>query len=274
MMARSARKPLNASFTRSNALIQSDDARVIELARRAVGNINDPWQKAAQIEKWVKQNLTEKNFKTAFAPAAEVARNLAGDCTEHSVLAAAMCRAVGVPARIAVGLVYVQDLGGFGYHMWNEVYVNRRWVAFDATFDQSEVDAVHIKLSDSSLDGVAPFETFLPIAAVLGKLSIEPIENPLRSAILDKIIHAMRHPLVGNGGSPYDSRGRARGGRGAVLGQTVGDPDHASATGVGERHSPRARIHRWFLSLRAGVQRAPCPARARLARKSKPRGRD
>ena len=103
--------------------------------------------------------MKNKNFATAFAPASEVARNLSGDCTEHGVLTAAICRAVGIPARVAIGLVYVDHLGGFGFHMWNEVYVNRRWVAIDAAFDQTEVDAVHIKLSDTSLDGVSPLRS-------------------------------------------------------------------------------------------------------------------
>jgi hypothetical protein len=87
-----------------------------------------------------------------------------------------MCRASGVPSRIVVGLVYADNLGGFGFHLWNEVYVNRRWVAIDSSFEQDDVDAVHIKLADSSLDGVAPFETFLPIVRVLGKTAIDPIE--------------------------------------------------------------------------------------------------
>ena len=121
-------------------------------------------------------NLKDKNFKVAFAPASEVARNLAGDCTEHGVLTAAMCRAAGVPARVVVGLVYADSLGGFGFHLWNEVYVNRRWVAIDATYHQTEVDAVHIKLAESSLDGVAPFEAFLPVVRVLGKMTIVPVE--------------------------------------------------------------------------------------------------
>ena len=29
---------------------------------------------------------------------------------------------------------------------------------------------------DSSLDGVAPFEAFLPVVTVVGRLTIEPIE--------------------------------------------------------------------------------------------------
>lgn len=163
-------------YTRPNAMITSADDRVVELARRAAGNATDPWDKSKRIVHWVSQNLRDKNFATGFAPASEVARNLSGDCTEHGVLVAAMCRAVGVPSRVVVGLIYVEKFGGFGYHLWNEVYVNRRWVAVDASFDQESVDAVHIKLSDASLDGVSPFEMFLPIVRVLGKLSLEPVE--------------------------------------------------------------------------------------------------
>ena len=87
-----------------------------------------------------------------------------------------------VPGRRAsrpassIGLIYVDELEGFGYHMWDEVFVNHRWVAIDPSLDQTTVDAVHIKLSDTSLDGVAPFEAFLPVVAVVGRLTIEPIE--------------------------------------------------------------------------------------------------
>lgn len=163
-------------FLRSNPLVTSDDPLVIRHARRAVGSETDPWAKAQAITRWVATNIAEKNFGTSFAPADEVARTLQGDCTEHGVLTAAMCRAEGIPARVVVGLVYANQLGGFGYHMWNEVYVNRRWVAVDAAFDQTQVDAVHLKLSETSLDGVAPFDTFSAVTRVATKLKIEAIE--------------------------------------------------------------------------------------------------
>lgn len=165
-----------AEYLKPNALITSDDVRVRNLTQRVTRGVVDPWQKATAINKWVAQNVREKNFKVAFAAAGEVARNLSGDCTEHSVLAAAMCRAAGIPSRVVVGLIYVDELGGFGYHMWDEVFVNNRWVAIDPSFDQTTVDAVHIKLSDTSLDGVAPFEAFLPVVAVVNKITIEPLE--------------------------------------------------------------------------------------------------
>lgn len=168
-------------FLRPNALITSDDPRVVDLARQAVGDRRDPWAKAVAIQEWVSKNLTNKNFGNAFANAAEVARNLEGDCTEHGVLVAAMCRAQGIPARVVVGLVYNESLGGgpaggFGVHLWNEAFVNDRWVALDAAFNQSAVDATHIKIADTSLDGVAPFEAFLPVLRVINTLKLEPVE--------------------------------------------------------------------------------------------------
>lgn len=167
---------IDPQYLKSNALVNSDDARVRSLSARVTRGLVDPWEKAKAINHWVDQNIRTKNFKVAFAPAADVARDLQGDCSEHSVLVAAMCRAVEIPSRVVVGLIYVKELGGFGYHMWDEVFVNNRWVAIDPSWDQSTVDAVHIKLSESSLDGVAPFEAFLPVALVEGQLTIEPIE--------------------------------------------------------------------------------------------------
>ncbi len=163
-------------YLQSNDLVTSDDVRVRSLAQQATRGISDPWEKATAINRWVFQNIRNKNFQVAFASAAEVARKRSGDCTEHSVLAAAMCRALGIPSRVVIGLLYVNRLEGFGYHMWHEVFVNHRWVALDSSWDQTEVDAVHIKLSETSLDGVSPFEAFLPLVRVMGKLGIEPIE--------------------------------------------------------------------------------------------------
>jgi hypothetical protein len=168
---------VDAQYLRANPLIDSEDSRVIEHMRKAVARAgNDPWTKAVAIQEWVFQNLKQKNFSTAFAPASEVARTLSGDCTEHAVLTAAMARAAGIPARCVVGLVYVRQLGGFGPHMWNEVWIDGRWVALDSTFHQTEVDATHIKMSETSLDGVAAFEAFLPVLRIFSRLEIEPME--------------------------------------------------------------------------------------------------
>ena len=168
---------VDRQYLSPNALVTCEDARVRALAQDATQGATDPWQKATRIQHWVHTHITDKNFSVTLAAASEVAKNLSGDCTEHAVLAAAMCRAVGVPSRVAIGLVYVEKESAFGFHMWNEVYVNQRWVAIDPTWDETTVDATHIKLAESSLQGVAPFEAFTPILSVMGgKLEIDPIE--------------------------------------------------------------------------------------------------
>ena len=66
--------------------------------------------------------LLEKKPTVSLPSAREVLRTRVGDCNEHTVLYVAMARALGLPARIAVGLVYLR--GAFYYHAWPEVYVD------------------------------------------------------------------------------------------------------------------------------------------------------
>ncbi len=163
-------------YLAASPLVNSDDEKIQDIAATATRGVAGDWLKVVALNNWVSRNLRRKNFAVAFAPASTVVRNLSGDCTEHSVLLAALSRAAGIPAKTVVGLVYVDSLGGFGFHMWNEVFVNRRWVAVDATFRQTEVDATHIKLGESSLSTVAPYETFLSVVRVFNRLAIEPTD--------------------------------------------------------------------------------------------------
>jgi transglutaminase-like putative cysteine protease len=163
-------------FTAANTYIQSDDELVRKHAEEATAGESDPWKAAQLMEQWVQRNLKKKNFSTLLASAAEVAKDLSGDCTEHAVLLAAMCRARGIPARVAVGLVYVPEPSSFGGHMWTEVFVRGKWIPLDATLGKGGIAADHIKFADSSFsdDGdSAPLTAFLPMVSVLSKLKIE-----------------------------------------------------------------------------------------------------
>lgn len=161
-----------SEFLISNAFIQSDNPKIMATARDVVGTATDPWQKVQRLEKWVDGNMQRRDFNIGFATAGEVIDTRHGDCTEHSVLLAALCRAVGVPARVAMGLVYVESIGAFGYHMWTEVKVGGQWYAVDGTLGLGSIGAGHIKIADSSLKGVSAMSTLLPILNVIGKLKI------------------------------------------------------------------------------------------------------
>lgn len=162
--------------SRPNNLIQSDDPVILKMAVEEVPHSDDLWSTPVGLEQQVHSRLRKKNFSQAFATAAEVAQSLEGDCTEHAVLLAALCRARGYPARVAFGLVFYPPEKGFAYHMWNEVWIADRWVPLDATLGQGGIGCDHIKLADSSLDGVSPYAAMLPVIQVFGNLELEVIE--------------------------------------------------------------------------------------------------
>jgi len=131
--------------------LQSDDERIIRLARDAVGDSTDAAEAAARIESFVAGYITEKDLSVGYATAAEVAVSRRGDCTEHAVLTAAMCRAVGIPARVVFGLVYVREFLGrrnvFGGHAWTEASIGGRWIGLDATRAPRGYDVGHLILA-------------------------------------------------------------------------------------------------------------------------------
>src|SRR5204862_282397 len=75
-----------------NGFIQSDDRLIAQMAGQSVKE-TDPWKVACGLEGLVHEAVKNKNYSQAFATAADVARTLEGDCTEHALLLAALCRA-------------------------------------------------------------------------------------------------------------------------------------------------------------------------------------
>jgi hypothetical protein len=167
--------PPTADDLRPNAWVQSDDRLIVADARKAAGDEKDPWRVAVALERFVNREVTNKNFSQTFASAAEVARSREGDCTEHSVFLAALCRARGIPARAAFGLVYLPSEQAFFYHMWTEVYIEKRWIPIDATLSQGGIGAAHLKIAQSSLKDATASSAFLPVVQILGRLSIKVI---------------------------------------------------------------------------------------------------
>lgn len=165
-------------LARPSSYVQSDDELIVELAGKAVGDTKDAAVAAGKIESFVAKYIDNKNLSIGYASAVEVAQSRQGDCSEFAVLTAAMCRAVGIPARVVVGLAYVKNFAGledrFGGHAWVEVYIAGKWIGLDASFKSSGLggfDAGHIALAS----GKGQPGDFFQLAATLGKFKIEKI---------------------------------------------------------------------------------------------------
>lgn len=166
-------------YLQPSPLIQSDDRGVVDHANRAAAGLTDPAQIARSMEKYVRENLKKRNMSTVLASAAEVAKSLEGDCTEHAVLLAAMLRAQRIPSRIVTGLVYIENLSSFCGHMWTEAWLGGQWVPLDATLGRGGIGAAHLKMGESSFSekAVAPVAVFLPMLRALGRIKIDVVES-------------------------------------------------------------------------------------------------
>jgi hypothetical protein len=162
--------------TKPSRYLQSDDPRIKELARRAVGNTKDVGEAAKRIERFVADYVTDTSLSIGYASASEVAQSRKGDCTEFSVLCAALCRAAGIPARVVAGVAYTDDFmgrSGFGGHAWVEANISGKWVGLDPTFTKGGrgFDAGHIALASGDGEPAA----FFNIATTMGRFKIEKV---------------------------------------------------------------------------------------------------
>jgi transglutaminase-like putative cysteine protease len=87
-----------------------------------------------------------------------------------------MARSVGLPARIAVGLVYTR--GAFFYHAWPEVYLAEGrgrglWLPVDPTLNEFPADATHVRLARG---GLAKQAAILPL---IGKITMTIVDLEL-----------------------------------------------------------------------------------------------
>lgn len=150
----------------ATSLIQSDDDRIIARARQVTKGAKGP---AAKVERLVRHvhETVRKDYRAALSNALDVLLDPVGDCTEHSVYFVALARALGIPARLVVGLAYTPEAGGgFGGHAWADVLLDGRWVQVDPTFGEVRANAAHIPF------GVGNLEDIGHLASLIGRVRI------------------------------------------------------------------------------------------------------
>ncbi|MBI4966076.1 MAG: transglutaminase domain-containing protein [Desulfomonile tiedjei] len=159
--------PKMEEYLASTRFLRADHPEVIKKAKAIVGDEKDPVKAAQLINNWVFRNL--KKVPTPSVPDAySVLQTLQGDCNEHAVLAVSLARAVGLPARIAVGLVRLGD--GFYYHAWVNYWGGRNWFTGDPMMDIIPVKPTHITLLYGDVD------KHLNVISFLGRLKLKVLE--------------------------------------------------------------------------------------------------
>jgi transglutaminase-like putative cysteine protease len=170
------------SYLAAEPLIESDAPEIRAEAEQAVRGADSDRLRAERLTRYV-NGLLDKKPTVSLPSAREVLRTKVGDCNEHTALYVAMARSIGLPSRIAVGLVYMH--GAFYYHAWPEVYIaeGRRglWMPVDPTLNQFPADATHLRLARGGLDRQA---------AVL------PLIGRLKMTVLDVELAPGANPVI------------------------------------------------------------------------------
>lgn len=106
---------------------------LIDMAQRSFGWMTPGYARVKAIEQWIYHNIFYVSGSSdASTTATDVLVQRAGVCRDFAHLAIALCRALGIPARMVVGYVDIEKFLP-DFHAIFEVYLDGGWVLFDST---------------------------------------------------------------------------------------------------------------------------------------------
>lgn len=204
---------LVTQYTGSTETFQNDP-EVVGTAKRVAGDEEKVLAIVSNLLDYVTKNTTYCNFETPRYPLQTLSENL-GDCDDQSILLISMCRSLGIPAYLKVGIIInpaIQDTDtsweghltnvadGIGWHGWAMIYIPPwGWVPVDLTLVSEDTGLEYIQN--------AP-EYEVNLIEVLDVSEQEYIGNTLMTR--DRIINSTLHVTVEDSADQINDRGLVR----------------------------------------------------------------
>jgi hypothetical protein len=159
--------PEFSEFTVATTTMQSNDRRIRRIADSLCTARRDRCDSIRACHEFVFLTL-KKRYAPTFSNALETLEAGYGDCGEHAVLLGALLRSQGIPARVTLGLVYVNDKKGYYYHAWVMAESHGAWVFADPALGEypAAADRIPLVIDDTGKE-------VLQIAKVIGKIRVE-----------------------------------------------------------------------------------------------------
>lgn len=147
--------------------LDANNPDLVAQARRLIEGQRDAYAAARAVVRWVKKTMKAED--TAAVRASDLLVDPRGDCTEHAMLAVALMRAGGIPARMVGGLVELPDAKSgrpvFQWHEWVEAYVGE-WTQLDPMLGEEVASAAHFQLDTQGGSSVTPLIGALTVLEV------------------------------------------------------------------------------------------------------------
>ncbi len=161
--------------------------RVAGFAFGLFGRYDLPLERVRAIYDYVAESLTySPGSSDANTDAVDTLLSRAGVCRDYAHLMAMLCRAMGVPARVAS--VYAPGLDPMDFHLVAETLLDDQWYVWDATRLAPRQSLVRIATGRDAADvafgtvlsGNAELETLEIIAITDGDLPIDDHQSLVR----------------------------------------------------------------------------------------------
>lgn len=143
-------KEVLEDYLQPEALIQSNDSAILSFSQKAVGGEKNPYRRAQQLFSAVNLSLAYSEDSSLPQDARSALSRKTAHCEGYTNLYVACLRAMGIPARVVSGYLYVPEkhvssvyvdqasgriLLDSLRHVWVEFYLPETgWVAADPTF--------------------------------------------------------------------------------------------------------------------------------------------
>jgi hypothetical protein len=150
--------------------VQSDHPKIMELAQKIRGKKTVPCTIIAEFNHYVFSHVKKRNT-AVFSNALETLNAGYGDCGEHAALLTALLRAVGIPARVALGLLYVDARREYLYHAQVLAYAGE-WLLADPTWDVFPVSGGFVPLIIDDTGAQA-----MQLSRLIGRFHIEYVKK-------------------------------------------------------------------------------------------------
>jgi hypothetical protein len=110
--------------------------KIKSAAEKAIAGLSDDLMKARSLYDHVVNQMDYKKIGDSWgkADALYACDSASGNCTDYHAYFIALARAVGIPARFAIGVAIPSernDGGCDGYHCWAEFFANGKWWPVD-----------------------------------------------------------------------------------------------------------------------------------------------
>jgi transglutaminase-like putative cysteine protease len=221
------------AYRRPGALIDSDHPEIISYARRVAGEGSDR-EKALRLYYAVRDDFRYDPYNTpmkrdAYKASATLAAGH-GYCVNKAGLMAAVCRAVGIPARVGYADVRnhmttkrLSDLMGgsdtFFYHGYTDVWLDGHWVKATPAFNRELTDKFGLKPLDWDAVGDSiyhPFDLsgrrhmeYLGYRGVFSDIPFDEIRDAFRHYYPRMTREQEAMPLGGSMGGDFGAEGAA-----------------------------------------------------------------